>query len=64
MRAVQAAVDARLDNTGQSCNAPSGSSSSTTSTSAFLEKFTAAMAASKVGDPFAEDTVLGPALVA
>jgi succinate-semialdehyde dehydrogenase/glutarate-semialdehyde dehydrogenase len=27
---------------------------------AFLEKFTAAMTAAKVGDPFAEDTVLGP----
>jgi succinate-semialdehyde dehydrogenase/glutarate-semialdehyde dehydrogenase len=27
---------------------------------AFLEKFTAAMASAKVGDPFAEDTVLGP----
>ena len=26
----------------------------------FLEKFTAAMTASKMGDPFAEDTVLGP----
>ena len=27
---------------------------------AFLEKFTAAMTGAKVGDPFAEDTVLGP----
>ena len=27
---------------------------------AFLEKFTAAMTASKMGDPFADDTVLGP----
>src|SRR6185312_4356314 len=26
----------------------------------FLEKFTAAMSGSKMGDPFAEDTVLGP----
>ena len=40
--------------------ARSASSSSTTSTSAFLEKFTAAMTGAKLGDPFADDTVLGP----
>jgi succinate-semialdehyde dehydrogenase / glutarate-semialdehyde dehydrogenase len=58
--AVQAAVDARLDNTGQSCNAAKRFIVVDDLYDAFLEKFTAAMAAAKVGDPFAEDTVLGP----
>ena len=58
--AVQAAVDARLDNTGQSCNAAKRFIVVDGLYDAFLEKFTAAMAAAKVGDPFAEDTVLGP----
>lgn len=57
---VQAAVDARLDNTGQSCNAAKRFIVTDDLYDAFLEKFTAAMAGSKVGDPFAEDTVLGP----
>jgi len=57
---VQAAVDARLDNTGQSCNAAKRFIVAEGLYDAFLEKFTAAMAASKVGDPFADDTVLGP----
>ena len=58
--AVQAAVDARLDNTGQSCNAAKRFIVHADLYDAFLEKFTAAMTAAKVGDPFAEDTVLGP----
>jgi succinate-semialdehyde dehydrogenase/glutarate-semialdehyde dehydrogenase len=58
--AVQAAVDARLDNTGQSCNAAKRFIVVDGLYDAFLEKFTAKMAEAKVGDPFAEDTVLGP----
>jgi len=58
--AVQAAADARLDNTGQSCNAAKRFIVVEDLYDAFLEKFTAAMTAAKVGDPFAEDTVLGP----
>jgi succinate-semialdehyde dehydrogenase/glutarate-semialdehyde dehydrogenase len=57
---VQAAVDARLDNTGQSCNAAKRFIVVDGLYDAFLEKFTAAMSAAKVGDPFADDTVLGP----
>ncbi|HKP06287.1 MAG TPA: NAD-dependent succinate-semialdehyde dehydrogenase, partial [Microbacterium sp.] len=58
--AVQAAVDARLDNTGQSCNAAKRFIVVDGLYDAFLEKFTAAMSGAKVGDPFADDTVLGP----
>ena len=58
--AVQAAVDARLDNTGQSCNAAKRFIVADGLYDAFLEKFTAAMTQAKVGDPFADDTVLGP----
>lgn len=57
---VQAAVDARLDNTGQSCNAAKRFIVTEDLYDAFLEKFTAAMAAAKVGDPLADDTDLGP----
>ncbi|WP_314507658.1 NAD-dependent succinate-semialdehyde dehydrogenase [uncultured Microbacterium sp.] len=58
--AVTAAVEARLDNTGQSCNAAKRFIVADGLYDAFLEKFTAQMTAAKVGDPFAEDTVLGP----
>lgn len=58
--AVQAAVDARLDNTGQSCNAAKRFIVVDDLYDAFLDKFTAKMSEAKVGDPFAEDTVLGP----
>jgi succinate-semialdehyde dehydrogenase/glutarate-semialdehyde dehydrogenase len=58
--AVQAAADARLDNTGQSCNAAKRFIIVDGLYDAFVEKFTAAMSSAKVGDPFAEDTVLGP----
>lgn len=57
---VRAAVDARLDNTGQSCNAAKRFIVDTHLYDAFLEKFTAAMTAAKTGDPFSDDTVLGP----
>ncbi len=57
---VQAAVDARLDNTGQSCNAAKRFIVVDGLYDAFLEKFVAAMSDAKLGDPFADDTVLGP----
>jgi succinate-semialdehyde dehydrogenase / glutarate-semialdehyde dehydrogenase len=58
--AVQAAVDARLDNTGQSCNAAKRFVVVDDLYDAFLEKFTASMSGATVGDPMADDTVLGP----
>ncbi len=57
---AQSAVDARLDNTGQSCNAAKRFIVVDGLYDAFLDKFTAGMAAATLGDPFAEDTVLGP----
>ena len=59
-QAVQAAVDARLDNVGQSCNGAKRFVVVDELYDAFVEKFAAAMSAATVGDPFAEDTVLGP----
>jgi succinate-semialdehyde dehydrogenase/glutarate-semialdehyde dehydrogenase len=58
--AVQAAVDARLDNNGQSCNAAKRFIVADDLYDGFLAKFTAALGEAKVGDPFADDTVLGP----
>lgn len=58
--AVQAAVDARLDNTGQSCNAAKRFIVVDDLYDAFLAKFTEKMTGAKLGDPFAEDTDLGP----
>ncbi|MCT9820848.1 NAD-dependent succinate-semialdehyde dehydrogenase [Microbacterium sp. W1N] len=57
---VAQAVDARLDNTGQSCNAAKRFIVVDDLYDAFVEKFTAAMSAATVGDPNDEDTVLGP----
>lgn len=57
---VAAAVDARLDNNGQACNGAKRFIVVDELYDAFVEKFTAAMAATVMGDPFAEDTVLGP----
>jgi succinate-semialdehyde dehydrogenase/glutarate-semialdehyde dehydrogenase len=57
---VEAAVEARLDNNGQSCNAPKRFIVADELYDAFLEKFTAAMTSQKMGDPFADDTTLGP----
>ena len=58
--AISAAVDARLDNNGQSCNAPKRFIVVDGLYEAFLEKFTAAMKSQVVGDPFADDTTVGP----
>jgi len=58
--AVQAAADARLDNNGQSCNAAKRFLVADDLYDAFVEKFSAVLEGAKVGDPFADDTVLGP----
>ena len=57
---VQMAVDARLDNNGQSCNGAKRFIVVDELYDAFVAAFAAALAEAKVGDPFAEDTVLGP----
>ncbi|WP_434809907.1 NAD-dependent succinate-semialdehyde dehydrogenase [Microbacterium sp. bgisy189] len=57
---VEQAVAARLDNVGQSCNAAKRFIVVDEYYDAFVEKFAAGMSAAVVGDPFAEDTVLGP----
>ena len=57
---VEAATAARLDNTGQSCNAAKRFIVVDGLYDDFLTKFTAAMAASPLGDPMARGTVLGP----
>ncbi len=56
---VAQAVEARLDNTGQSCNAAKRFIVASELYDAFVEKFAAGMAAATVGDPF-DDVVLGP----
>ncbi len=57
---VEAAVSARLDNTGQSCNAAKRFIVIDELYQPFLEKFTAAMTAVKPGDPTSADTAIGP----
>jgi succinate-semialdehyde dehydrogenase/glutarate-semialdehyde dehydrogenase len=57
---VQAATEARLDNTGQSCNAAKRFIVVDDFYDEFLERFIAAFTASKPGDPTAEDTAIGP----
>ncbi|MAM53789.1 NAD-dependent succinate-semialdehyde dehydrogenase [Microbacterium sp. UBA3394] len=57
---VSAAVDARIDNNGQACNGAKRFIVVDELYDAFVAKFTAAMAATVMGDPFAADTVLGP----
>jgi len=57
---VEAAVSARLDNAGQSCNAAKRFVVIDELYEPFLEKFTAAMTAWAPGDPTAEGTALGP----
>ena len=57
---VNAAVDARIDNNGQACNGAKRFIVVDELYDAFVAKFTAAMAATVMGDPFASDTVLGP----
>jgi len=57
---VEAAVAARLDNSGQSCNAAKRFIVIDSLYDEFLEKFTAAMTAVSPGDPMAEGTQVGP----
>ncbi len=57
---VQAAAEARLDNTGQSCNAAKRFIVVDDFYDEFLEKFAETLSASKPGDPTAEDTAVGP----
>jgi succinate-semialdehyde dehydrogenase/glutarate-semialdehyde dehydrogenase len=59
-KTVQDAVDARLDNAGQSCNAPKRFIVIDELYEPFLEKFTAALTAVKPGDPRERGTELGP----
>ena len=59
-KTVEDAVAARLDNTGQSCNAAKRFIVADDLYEPFLEKFSAAMAATKPGDPTSEDTEIGP----
>jgi succinate-semialdehyde dehydrogenase/glutarate-semialdehyde dehydrogenase len=58
--AAEAAAEARLDNTGQSCNAAKRFVVVDDVYDEFLEKFREKLAASKPGDPTAEDTAIGP----
>src|SRR5690242_6281877 len=59
-KTVEDAVAARLDNTGQSCNAAKRFIVIDDLYEPFLEKFTAAMTAVKPGDPTSPDSALGP----
>jgi succinate-semialdehyde dehydrogenase/glutarate-semialdehyde dehydrogenase len=57
---VQNAVDARLDNSGQSCNAAKRFIVADDLYEPFLEKFTAKLAEIEATDPTSEDSALGP----
>jgi succinate-semialdehyde dehydrogenase/glutarate-semialdehyde dehydrogenase len=57
---VQNAVDARLDNSGQSCNAAKRFIVADDLYEPFLEKFTAKLAEIEATDPTTEDAELGP----
>ncbi|RXZ67659.1 NAD-dependent succinate-semialdehyde dehydrogenase [Agromyces albus] len=57
---VQNAVDARLDNNGQSCNAAKRFIVADELYEPFLEKFTAKLAEVETGDPTSTETALGP----
>jgi succinate-semialdehyde dehydrogenase/glutarate-semialdehyde dehydrogenase len=57
---VQSAAEARLDNTGQSCNAAKRFIVVDDFYDDFLEKFSAALGAAKTGDPTVEETAIGP----
>ncbi|MFV0137368.1 NADP-dependent succinic semialdehyde dehydrogenase [Streptomyces sp. HMX87] len=59
-RAAEVAVNARAQNTGQSCIAAKRFIVHTDVHDAFAERFTAGMKALKVGDPMEEDTEVGP----
>ncbi len=58
--AVTAAAEARLDNTGQSCNAAKRFIVADEFYDDFLEKFKEQFSGAKPGDPTAEDTAVGP----
>jgi succinate-semialdehyde dehydrogenase/glutarate-semialdehyde dehydrogenase len=58
--AVKDAVNARLDNNGQACNAAKRFIVANGLFDAFAEKFTSAITAVQPGDPMAEGTLLGP----
>jgi succinate-semialdehyde dehydrogenase/glutarate-semialdehyde dehydrogenase len=58
--AVESAVAARLDNTGQSCNAAKRFIVVDELYEPFLEKFSAALTEVKPGDPHSPDTAIGP----
>ncbi|WP_448002886.1 NAD-dependent succinate-semialdehyde dehydrogenase [Agromyces bauzanensis] len=58
--AVQNAVDARLDNSGQSCNAAKRFIVIDELYQPFLEKFTAKIAEVEATDPTSSDSALGP----
>jgi succinate-semialdehyde dehydrogenase / glutarate-semialdehyde dehydrogenase len=57
---VTAATFARIDTAGQACNGAKRFIVVDELYDAFLTKFTAAMAATPMGDPLVEETVLGP----
>ncbi|CAM5521059.1 NAD-dependent succinate-semialdehyde dehydrogenase [Leifsonia shinshuensis] len=57
---VQNAVDARLDNSGQSCNAAKRFVVADELYDSFLEKFTAKLAEVEATDPTSESSALGP----
>jgi succinate-semialdehyde dehydrogenase/glutarate-semialdehyde dehydrogenase len=57
---VQAAVDARLDNSGQSCNGAKRFIIADDLYDEFLEKFVARMGSYAAVEPLADDAVLGP----
>ena len=59
-RTVEEAVEARIDNAGQSCNAAKRFIVIDELYEPFLEKFTAALTAVKPGDPQERETELGP----
>jgi succinate-semialdehyde dehydrogenase/glutarate-semialdehyde dehydrogenase len=58
--AVESAVGARLENTGQACNAAKRFIVVDELYEPFLEKFTTALTAVKPGDPTSKDTTIGP----
>jgi succinate-semialdehyde dehydrogenase/glutarate-semialdehyde dehydrogenase len=57
---VEAAVNARLENTGQACNAGKRFIVVDELYEPFLEKFTAALTAVEPGDPRSPETTIGP----
>ena len=57
---VESAVAARLENTGQACNAAKRFIVADDLYEPFVEKFTAAMTAVEPGDPTSSDTAMGP----